>query len=423
MFFERQIYSSLKDQVENKKVTILIGPRQVGKTMLMKQLNLDLQEKYKCMYLDLDIYSQYEKVSSYENLINTLTLNGYKKDSNRKFILFLDEFQKYRNVSNIIKNVVDHHPNIKIFASGSSSLEINDNIQESLAGRKRVVHIYPLSFEEFLHFKQKDDLIEQLHKVADIASDSLPSLMPELFQQLEEFLIFGGYPEVTLSPQNEKKEVLESIFDLYVKKDLVDFLNINKIKNAKTLINHLALNHGQEINYNRLGQIASLDSKTSKNYLEILRETFLITILSPWYTNKNKELTKTPKIYFIDNGVRNYFINNFNETKLRNDTPFLFESFVISELLKKGFSFRNIKFWRSKNRQEVDLILDKGTIVKPVEIKYKNNIKKSDFSGLTNFLNHYPENKHGYLINPQSNKQVLENITMLSPFELDVLCV
>lgn len=423
MFFERQIYSSLKDQVENKKVTILIGPRQVGKTMLMKQLNLDLQEKYKCMYLDLDIYSQYEKVSSYENLINTITLNGYKKDSNRKFILFLDEFQKYRNVSNIIKNVVDHHPNIKIFASGSSSLEINDNIQESLAGRKRVVHIYPLSFEEFLHFKQKDDLIEQLHKVADIASDSLPSLMPELFQQLEEFLIFGGYPEVTLSPQNEKKEVLESIFDLYVKKDLVDFLNINKIKNAKTLINHLALNHGQEINYNRLGQIASLDSKTSKNYLEILRETFLITILSPWYTNKNKELTKTPKIYFIDNGVRNYFINNFNETKLRNDTPFLFESFVISELLKKGFSFRNIKFWRSKNRQEVDLILDKGTIVKPVEIKYKNNIKKSDFSGLTNFLNHYPENKHGYLINPQSNKQVLENITMLSPFELDVLCV
>lgn len=423
MFFERQIYSSLKDQVENKKVTILIGPRQVGKTMLMKQLNLDLQEKYKCMYLDLDIYSQYEKVSSYENLINTITLNGYKKDSNSKFILFLDEFQKYMNVSNIIKNVVDHHPNIKIFASGSSSLEINSNIQESLAGRKRVVHIYPLSFEEFLHFKQKDDLIDQLHKVADITSDSLPSLMPELYQELEEFLIFGGYPEVTLSTQNEKKKVLESIFDLYVKKDLVDFLNISKIKNAKTLINYLALNHGQEINYNKLGQIASLDSKTSKNYLEILKETFLIVVLSPWYTNKNKELTKTPKIYFIDNGVRNYFINNFNETKLRNDTPFLFESFVISELLKKGFPFRNIKFWRSKNRQEVDLILDEGTIVKPVEIKYKNNIKKSDFLGLTNFLNHYPENKHGYLINPQSNKQVLENIAMLSPFELDKLCV
>jgi len=250
MFFERQIYSSLKDQVENKKVTILIGPRQVGKTMLMKQLNLDFQQKYKCMYLDLDIYSQYEKVSSYENLINTITLNGYKKDSNSKFILFLDEFQKYMNVSNIIKNVVDHHPNIKIFASGSSSLEINNNIQESLAGRKRVVLIYPLSFEEFLHFKQKDDLIDQLHKVADITSDSLPSLMPELYQELEEFLIFGGYPEVTLSTQNEKKKVLESIFDLYVKKDLVNFLNINKIKNAKTLINHLALNHGQEINYN-----------------------------------------------------------------------------------------------------------------------------------------------------------------------------
>jgi len=423
MFFERQIYSMLKDHVGNNKATILIGPRQVGKTTLMKQLNLDLQTKYKCLYIDLDIYSQYERINSYENLINTLTLNGYKNNNEQKFILFLDEFQKYSDVSNIIKNVVDHHPNIKVFASGSSSLAINNNIQESLAGRKRVVHIYPLSFEEFLNFKEKNDLIDQLHKVADINSDSLPTLMPELYKELREFLIFGGYPEVALSAQNEKKAVLESIFDLYVKKDLVDFLDIDKIKNAKTLINHLALNHGQEINYNKLGQVASLDSKTSKNYVEILKETFLITLLSPWYTNKNKELTKTPKVYFIDNGVRNYFINNFNKTEIRNDSSFLFESFVISELLKKGIPAKNIKFWRSRNKQEVDLILDDGGTVKPIEIKYKNNIKNSDFSGLKNFMSNYPNNDHGYLINTQTNKSVSENITMLSPFELDNLCL
>lgn len=418
MFFKRQIYSMLKDHVGNNKATILIGPRQVGKTTLMKQLNFDLQTKYKCLYIDLDIYSQYEKINSYENLINTLTLNGYENNNEQKFILFLDEFQKYSDVSNIIKNIVDHHPNIKVFASGSSSLAINNNIQESLAGRKRVVHIYPLSFEEFLNFKERNDLIGQLHKVADISSDSLPTLMPELYKELKEFLIFGGYPEVALSAQNEKKAVLESIFDLYVKKDLVDFLDIDKIKNAKMLINHLALNHGQEINYNKLGQVASLDSKTSKNYVEILKETFLITLLSPWYTNKNKELTKTPKVYFIDNGVRNYFINNFNKTEIRNDSSFLFESFVISELLKKGTPAKNIKFWRSKNKQEVDLILDDGATVKPIEIKYKNNIKNSDFAGLKNFMNNYPKNNRGYLINTQTNKSVLENITMLSPFEL-----
>jgi len=423
MFFERQIYSTLKGHIENKKATILIGPRQVGKTTLMKQLNLDLQTKYKCLYIDLDIYSQYEKIYSYENLINTLTLNGYENNNEQKFILFLDEFQKYSDVSNIIKNIVDHHPNIKVFASGSSSLAINNNIQESLAGRKRVVHVYPLSFEEFLNFKEKNDLIGQLHKAADIKSDSLPTLMPELYKELKEFLIFGGYPEVALSAQNEKKEVLESIFDLYVKKDLVDFLDIDKIKNAKMLINHLALNHGQEINYNKLGQVASLDSKTSKNYVEILKETFLITLLSPWYTNKNKELTKTPKVYFIDNGVRNYFINNFNKTEIRNDSSFLFESFVISELLKKGIPANNIKFWRSKNKQEIDLILDDGGAVKPIEIKYKNNIKKSDFTGLKNFMSNYSNYDHGYLINTQTNKSVSENITMLSPFELDNLCL
>jgi len=423
MFFDRQIYSTLKDHVGNNKATILIGPRQVGKTTLMKQLNLDLQTKYKCLYIDLDIYSQYEKINSYENLINTLTLNGYENNNEQKFILFLDEFQKYSDVSNIIKNIIDHHPNIKVFASGSSSLAINNNIQESLAGRKRVVHVYPLSFEEFLNFKEKNDLIGQLHKAADIKSDSLPTLMPELYKELKEFLIFGGYPEVALSVQNEKKAVLESIFDLYVKKDLVDFLDIDKIKNAKMLINHLALNHGQEINYNKLGQVASLDSKTSKNYVEILKETFLITLLSPWYTNKNKELTKTPKVYFIDNGVRNYFINNFNKTEIRNDSSFLFESFVISELLKKGIPANNIKFWRSKNKQEVDLILDDGGAVKPIEIKYKNNIKNSDFTGLKNFMSNYSNYDHGYLINTQTNKSVSENITMLSPFELDSLCL
>jgi len=418
MLFERHIYSTLKGHIENKKATILIGPRQVGKTTLMKQLSFDLQTKYKCLYIDLDIYSQYEKINSYENLINTLTLNGYQNNNEQKFVLFLDEFQKYRDVSNIIKNIVDHHPNIKVFASGSSSLAINNNIQESLAGRKRVVHIYPLSFEEFLNFKERNDLIGQLHKVADIKSDSLTTLMPELYKELKEFLIFGGYPEVALSAQDEKKAVLESIFDLYVKKDLVDFLDIDKIKNAKILINHLALNHGQEINYNKLGQVASLDSKTSKNYVEILKETFLITLLSPWYTNKNKELTKTPKVYFIDNGVRNYFINNFNKTEIRNDSSSLFESFVISELLKKGTPAKNIKFWRSKNKKELDLILDDGAAVKPIEIKYKNNIKNSDFSGLKNFMNNYPNYKHGYLINTQTNKSVSENITMLSPFEL-----
>ncbi|KAA0259110.1 ATP-binding protein [Deferribacter autotrophicus] len=421
MYKNRQVYKKLEKQINNNKATILIGPRQVGKTTLMKQLYATFKKNYPCLYLDLDIYSNYEKVSTYENCINTLKLNGYSEDSDKRFVLFLDEFQRYDDISVIIKNIVDNHPNVKIYASGSSSLSIRDKIQESLAGRKRIVNIYPLSFREYLHFIDRDDLIIKVEKLSEIKSDSLMELVPDLYQELNHFLIYGGYPEVALTPISEKKEVLESIFDLYVKKDLVDFLKIDRIKNAKMIINHLAINHGQQISFNLLSQIAGVDDKTAKNYVEILKETFLIKVSIPWYTNKNKELVKMPKIYFIDNGVRNYFINNFNLVDLRDDASFLFEGFVISELLKMDFPDNMIKFWRTKSKQEIDIILDYENKVKPVEIKYKKNLKKSDFLGLKNFVENYPQYVPCYLINLGSNKSDKENIVFLSPFEIETL--
>ena len=421
MYKDRQIYKKLEGQVNNNKVTILIGPRQVGKTTLMKQLYVKFKENTPCLYLDLDIYSNYEKISSYENCINTLKLNGYDKKSNKKFILFLDEFQRYPDIGMVMKNIVDNDPGVKIYASGSSSLSIRNKIQESLAGRKRIINIYPLSFKEYLHFIERDDLITKIDRLSDVKSDSLLNLIPELYQMLNHFLIFGGYPEVVLTHDSEKKEVLDSIFDLYVKKDLVDFLKIDKIKSAKTLINYLAINHGQQISFNSLSQVVGLDDKTAKNYVEILKETFLIKINTPWYTNKNKEIVKIPKIYFIDNGVRNYFINNFNDTNLRDDTSFLLESFVISELLKMGFSDNIIKFWRTNNKQEVDFILECGTKIKAVEIKYKKSVKKSDLRGLKNFIAKYPQYTPVFLINLNNNKSPDAKIIFLSPFEIESL--
>lgn len=420
MYKDRQIYPTLERQKENGKITILVGPRQVGKTTLLRHLYDNLQDNHQCLFLDLDIYSNYEKVSTYENLLNTLKLHGYQDNQQGLFVLFLDEFQRYSDISKVLKNISDHHGNVKIYASGSSSLAINQQIQESLAGRKRILRIYPLSFNEYLHFRKKDELKEKLQKISSINSTHLDKLMPEAFEELNRFMIYGGYPEVVQVDDQEKIEVLASIFDLYVKKDLIGFLQVDRIGNAKTLIRYLAVNHGQETSYSRLAQVAGINEKTAKNYVEILKETFIVTVHPPWFTNRNKELVKTPKIYFLDNGVRNYFINNFNWHDMRQDTSFLFEDYVISELIKTGVMAESIKFWRTKNRQEVDIILEEGGVVKPVEIKYKKRLKSSDYNGLKNFRKAYPESHIPYLIN-LANSTMTDEVHHLSPFELDRL--
>lgn len=418
MYIDRTIFKTLLGHRNNKKITILVGARQVGKTTLLNQLYKVLKAEQACLFLDLDLYADYEKASTYENLINTLRLNGYRESQKIPFFLFLDEFQRYADVAMVMKNIADHHPNIKIYASGSSSLGINSKIQESLSGRKRVVHIYPLSFDESLRFQDQMELIEQIKNLSDIRSEAIQKLLPELYHRLETFLIFGGYPEIVLAKPQDRREAFDGIFDLYVKKDLVDYLNVEKIKNAKLLIQTLAVNNGGETKYNELGQVAGLDYKTIKNYMDIMKETFLISIHTPWHTNPNKEIIKMPKTYFMDNGVRNYFINNFNDITLRADAGHLFEGFVISEMIKKGVLQESIKFWRTKNQMEVDIILDAGGRPIPAEIKYKPKVTTKDTRGLKKFLNQYPDTKEAYLINPGNNTHI-DDIKLLTPFGLD----
>lgn len=422
MYRYRTLLDELISHIENKKITILVGPRQVGKTTLMKQLYEIFKNKYRCLFFDLDIPSQYFKVNTYESFINSLKLEGYN-DFGPLYVVFLDEFQRYPDMSIVLKNVADHHQNIKIYASGSSSLAINQSIQESLSGRKRIVYVYPLCFKEYLKFLQYDHLVEKIENLFSISSDNLKQLLPELYSELNKFLIYGGYPEVALADnEKEKKEILASIFDLYVKKDLIDFLKIDKIRQAKTIIEFLSINNGQQINYNQISQLVGLDDKTVKNYIEILKETFIVFVQRPWFTNKNKELSKLPKIYFIDNGVRNFFINNFTNIELRSDASFLFEGFIISECIKNGIPSDALKYWRTKNKQEVDIIIDYGINLKIIEIKYKDKIKKSDFTGLLAFKRYYPDYSEMYCITKLSNKDFY-GFPCYSPFDFDKIIV
>ncbi len=413
----RKLFAKLLNEKNNHKVSIILGSRQVGKTTILKELHSILTRKAKGIYLDLDILSNYEIVSTYEILINTMKLSGYKIDQKSFFYLFLDEFQKYPRFSIVLKNVYDHHHNVKIYATGSSSVKIKNEVQESLAGRKNLHFLYPLDFEEFIIFKEDVEALRQLENVQSLSGNEIK--IPRLEALFQEFLIFGGYPEVVLTEgKKNKTDVFKSIFDLYVKKDLVEYLNVDKILNVKRLIEILAINNGQKINFAEISGLCFLKEYELRKYIEILKETFLIKEVRPFFTNKNKELVKIPKIYFIDNGVRNYFMNYFEAPSMRNDSGFLFEGYVLSELLKIGCE--DIKFWQDKNMREVDFIIDKIHKQIPIEVKYKLKIKQDDFNGLKAFKRNYTNIDEAYLINPNSQLTNDLQISLKLPYSLDL---
>jgi len=188
---KRKLFDDLFAEKDIEKISIVLGPRQVGKTTLLKQLHQAICKNEPGIYLDLDIISNFEKVSSYENLINFITLEGYDKSTSSFFYLFLDEFQRYPGFSKILKNIIDNHDNIKIYATGSSSLRIKDEIQESLAGRKNIHHLFPLDFEEFIIFKNDKTGLKYLENVDRLSGRDAG--IPLLYQYLTEFMIFGSY--------------------------------------------------------------------------------------------------------------------------------------------------------------------------------------------------------------------------------------
>lgn len=410
---KRLIFDKILGQQNSQKASIIIGPRQVGKTTILRELHRQLGG----VFLDVDIFSDYEQVATYEKAVATFKTNGYDEKQTGFFYVFLDEFQRYTDLSRVIKSIYDHHSNIKIYATGSSSLEIKNSIQESLAGRKIVTHVYPLSFEEFLYFKDRPELIAKINRLPEVQTEDYFSPMRETYALLEEFLIFGGYPDVVLSETvEEKKEALRSIFDLYIKKDFAEYVKMEKLRNASMLMKILAINHGQAANYAKYGAASEISTETVQNYLAILQETFIVSILHPYFTNKNKEISKMPKIYFLDSGVRNYFLVNFSPVDARSDAGFLFEGFYISELIKKGIDPETIKYYRTKSGEEVDILLDLMPALIPIEIKFKKTTGAKDISAVKRFVekNKLPV---GYVVTIGQLKK-MENIEVVDCFRV-----
>jgi uncharacterized protein len=345
-----RFYQSLDKYIIQNKVLVIYGPRQVGKTTLLKRFLESCGLKYKLDSGD-NIKTQHLLGSQDFDLLKDYVA-GYE-------LLAIDEAQKIPNIGANLKILVDQVPNIKIIATGSSSFELAGQIGEPLAGRKITLTLYPIAQLELLNLYNKS----------------------ELKDKISEWLVFGSYPEiVTAKDSSTKVRLLEEIVYSYLFKDI---LELDQIKNSKKLLDLLrlmAFQVGNEVSLNELGIQLGMDGKTVARYLDVLEKAFVIYNLRGFSKNLRKEITKKSKYYFYDNGIRNAIISNFNSIEARNDVGQLWENFIFMERYKKrSYSeiIANPYFWRTWEGQEIDLIEEREGKLFAYEFKWSEDKAKA----------------------------------------------
>ncbi|MCB0481989.1 MAG: ATP-binding protein [Flavobacteriales bacterium] len=348
----------LQKRASDNKALIILGARQVGKTTLLKKM---FPPSDTIEWLTGDDLST-------QQLLENINLERWKILLKNKTTLVIDEAQRIKDIGLKVKLVLDHL-NTKVVLSGSSSLELANSVNEPLTGRKWEMNLYPISFAELV---------------------STNSLNTEL-QLLHHRLVFGQYPDV-INHSGDEIDVLTSLSDSYLYKDILSYQKVRKPEKLKLLLSALAHQLGSEVSYNELGKTIGLDNQSIELYIDLLEKNFIVFRLPPLSRNLRKELKSKRKIYFWDNGIRNAIIAQFQPFELRADKGQLWENWFISERLKHLRYSRipfNSYFWRTQDQQEIDLIEDKNGVLSAFEIKWNSN-KKVRFS--KTFLNAYPSN-------------------------------
>jgi predicted AAA+ superfamily ATPase len=356
----RRLLNIIREKLNHGKALIILGARQTGKTTILKELYKDFADK--ALMLNCDepqVRSNLTNVSS--SFLKQLT-------GNKKYIL-IDEAQRINNIGLTLKLITDELPDIQLIVTGSSSLDLANDINEPLTGRKFEYTLFPLSFGELI---ENNELIQTMG-------------------ELERRLIFGSYPDVINNHGNER-EILNNLTSSYLYKDLLSFKGIRKPEMLEKLLIALAFQMGNEVSYTELSNTLQIDKETVSNYIYLLEQTFIIFRLSPFSRNLRNELTKKRKFYFIDNGIRNALIANYNPVDLRQDIGQLWENFLISERLKFNhyhFQYANSYFWRTHQQQEIDYLEEKSGKLYAWEFKWS---KTKRYRFPKTFLNNYPEN-------------------------------
>ncbi len=384
--YPRNLFEQVWASLNSKEAVFIFGARQCGKTTLLKQLIEKVGEQ-NSLYIDIEYPLMLETFNQgIDEVLKYLRFN--RKQNKSRTYIFIDEIQYVTDFSKTIKLLVDHHSDeFKLIMTGSSSALIKYHFSESLVGRKIIFELFPLSFDEFLRFKDHSTLADAIkHDHASIPLDQY-----KVLEDLgEEYMTFGGYPKVSLTENiSEKQRILNDLASSYILKDIKNLFRIEKIEQLNHLIRYLSVNITKEININALANEVGLNRETLKSYLNVLEECYIISKIRPFHKNLTTELKKTPKLFFIDLGIRNVLIGDFKKLDYRMDRGEIFENFVYLNLFLKKDDMTAIHYWKTKNKQEIDFIVCKNDKINAFEAKYSTTQKVS----FQAFKNAYPHSE------------------------------
>ena len=354
----RDIETALLKDFARRKVIVLLGARQVGKTTLMKHIGSGFKKVLSLNCDDLDDKTLLEGKSS-TVLANLLASHD---------LILIDEAQRVNNIGLTLKIIGDLKMENQVIVTGSSSLDIADKINEPATGRLIEYRLFPFSLGELAaNTSQREETRLLSHR-----------------------LVYGSYPEIVTDPADAKRTLMH-LTNNYLYKDLLSFRGIKKPDTLQNLVRALALQLGSEVSYNELSNLLGIDKETVENYINLLEKCFVIFRLSSFSRNMRNEIKKGKKIYFYDNGIRNAVISNFAPVELRNDTGALWENFMISERIKRNAysgSFAQLYFWRTHDQSEIDLIEEEDGKIRAFEFKW-NPAKKARLP--QSFAKAYPQ--------------------------------
>ena len=382
----RKKHTIISNHISKREFTILIGARQIGKSTLLKQLFEELKQNGEAVFfLNLDRKDILEELNQNpENLLKICPLQ-----SDKKIIVFIDEIQYLDDATNFLKLLFDEYSTqLKIVATGSSAFYIDRQFNDSLVGRKKIFQMGTLDFEEFLLFKNRADLVNEISQFkSKKKSKSIQENL--LWAYMDEFINYGGYPAVVLEENVEDKiELLREIRDSYIKRDVLESGITDETKFYRMLM-LLASQTGNLLNVNEISNTLRISNATVENYLYVLQKCFHITLLKPFYANLRKELTKMPKVYINDLGLRNVLINYFSPLEQRADKGAVLENFSF-RLLSERFEEDQIKYWRTADGNEVDFVIETSYLKGfAVEIKFSEQEAKT--SKYNKFIQNYPD--------------------------------
>ncbi|MCF8253679.1 MAG: ATP-binding protein [Bacteroidia bacterium] len=360
MSIERYLLKDLYKQLKPNKVLVLLGARRVGKTKLIENLLSEITEKY--LFLNGDDVDTH-------HLLDIQSTANYKRILGDYKLLVIDEAQEIQNIGKKLKLMVDTIPDLKVLITGSSAFEINNQTGEPLVGRMKTLYLFPLAQLEFS--KQETPI--------------------QTKGNLEERLIFGSYPELSsLENREDKISYLKEMVNNHLLRDILAFEGVKKRDKIISLLQILAFRTGSEISLENIGRELQISKNTVEKYLDLFSKVFIIYSVSGFSRNRDNEITKMKKWYFVDNGIRNALINAFNPLNMREDTGKLWENYLNSERIKK-LNYTRVEyfdyFWRTHTKQEIDRIEEVNSALFAFEYKWG----KPNFKIPSEFNKSYPD--------------------------------